>query len=146
MSLKGPIGFSWDISDEKTKQHSIAFFVAGATASSWHQLSELEREESVIEHFASLVGTKLAEKARDVLEVSYVEWTKEEYLGGAPTSAMGPKLLSQYGWALREPFSNVHFGGGETAYEWKGYLEGAIRAGQRVAKEVVEVLGVRASL
>ncbi|KAI7769392.1 hypothetical protein LZL87_012833 [Fusarium oxysporum] len=139
MSLKGPISFSWDISDDKTKQYSLAFFVAGNTAAAWHELSELEREEAIIEHFASLVGPKLADKARDVLEVNYVEWTKEEYIGGAPTSAMGPKMLSEYGWALREPYLNIHFAGGETAYEWKGYLEGAITAGKRAAKEVVEV-------
>jgi monoamine oxidase len=34
----------------------------------------------------------------------------------------------------------VHFVGTETASEWKGYMEGAVRAGERGAKEVVEAL------
>jgi monoamine oxidase len=115
-------------------------FVAGDTAAAWHQLSELSREEALIDHLVSFVGPELADKARDVLEVNAVEWTKEAYLDGAPTSAMGPGMLRTYGRALREPFGNLHFAGGETAYEWKGYLEGAITAGKRGAEEVVDAL------
>ena len=49
-------------------------------------------------------------------------------------------MLRTHGRALRERFENLHFAGGETAYEWKGYLEGAITAGRRGAEEVVEAL------
>lgn len=31
----------------------------------------------------------------------------------------------------------MHFGGGETALEWEGYLEGADGAGYRAADEVM---------
>lgn len=139
-SLLGPICFSWDTSSLEDKQYSLAFFIAGDKAASWHTLSELAREEAVIEHLAVLVGPELAEKARDVLEVNYVEWTKQEYIEGAPTSAMGSGLLRKYGSDLRAPFGNVHFAGGELAYEWKGYLEGAITSGQRAAQEVIDLL------
>jgi monoamine oxidase len=139
-SLIGPIGFSWDTSSLEDKQYSLALFIAGDNAAKWHNLSELAREEAVIEHLATLVGPELADKARDVLEVNYVEWTKEEYIGGAPTCAMGPGLLRKYGSDLRKPFKDIHFAGGELAYEWKGYLEGAITSGQRAASEVIAVL------
>lgn len=97
MSMKGPICFSWDISDDATNQYSLALFVASDTAANWHQLSELSREEAPIGHLVSFVGPELADKARDVLEVNAVEWTKEPYLGGAPTNAMGPGMLRTYG-------------------------------------------------
>ncbi|KAF2098754.1 putative mao-A [Rhizodiscina lignyota] len=139
-SMLGPICFSWETSDEATRQYSLALFIAGRRASEWHALSELAREEAIIEHLATLVGPQLASKARDVLEVNCVEWTKEDFIGGAPTSAMGPGLLNQYGSALREPFGDLHFGGGELAYEWKGYLEGAVTSGQRAASEVIKAL------
>jgi monoamine oxidase len=42
--------------------------------------------------------------------------------------------------ALREALDNLHFAGGETAYEWKGYLGGAITTGKRGAEEVVKAL------
>ncbi|RAQ99990.1 amine oxidase [Stemphylium lycopersici] len=140
MSVKGPICCSWDISDDATKQYSLALFVVGDIAAAWHRLSELGREEAILEHLATLVGPQLADKARNPLEVTEMEWTKEAYLDGAPTSVMGPGMLKSYGQALREPFHAIHFVGAETAYEWKGYLEGAIRAGNRGAEEVIKAL------
>ncbi|VUC21062.1 unnamed protein product [Clonostachys rosea] len=140
-SVSGPVCFSWDTSDLALSQYSLAVFIAGDIATRWHALSDAERKSSIITHLESLVGEDLAGKARDVLEINYAEWTKEEFLWGAPTSAMGPGMLRKYGDALREPYGNLYFGGGETAYEWKGYLEGAIRAGERAAAEVIAALG-----
>jgi monoamine oxidase len=147
-SVIGPICFSWDISDLSKKQYSLAIFVAGRVAAEWHKLDELAREEAIIEHLATLVGenSSLASKARNILEFNMVEWTKEEFIGGAPTSVLGPGMLKKFGTVLREPVGNIHFGGGETAYEWKGYMEGAITAGQRVAKEVADELATQAKL
>ncbi|OQV06317.1 hypothetical protein CLAIMM_10901 [Cladophialophora immunda] len=137
-SFKGPICFSWDISDETRKQYSLAMFIAGEIAARWATLNELQRIEAVIDHLAELLGAEHAHLAKDdVLEVNYVNWSEEDYLGGAPTSAMGPGMLSKYGAALRQPFKHIHFAGGETAFEWKGYLEGALRAGSRAADEVI---------
>jgi monoamine oxidase len=139
-SLKGPICFSWDISEDSKKQYSLALFIAGEIAARWQQLGELQRVDSVINHLAELVGSKHESLVRDVLEVNYMNWSAEEYLGGAPTSVMPPGILSKYGGTLREPFRNIHFAGGETAYEWKGYLEGALRAGSRAADEVIALI------
>jgi monoamine oxidase len=41
---------------------------------------------------------------------------------------------------LREPVGNLHFAGTETAGDWKGYMEGAVRSGERAAKEVIDGL------
>lgn len=139
-SLVGPICFSWEISDPTVQQYSLAIFVSGTAGQAWALLSSLAKEEAVINHLAELVGPEHAHLAKDVLEVNYVEWHKEEYIDGAPTCAMGPGILSKYGHALREPFGNVHIAGGETAYEWKGFLEGALHAGSRAAEEVVTLL------
>ncbi|TDZ30975.1 putative flavin-containing monoamine oxidase A [Colletotrichum spinosum] len=140
-SLVGPINFSWDTSDADAEQYSLAVFVTGDTAAAWHLLTDLGREEAVVEHLAELAGSELGGQARNLTEFNVVEWTKEQWLWGGPTSSMGPGMLRNHGKALREPFGDLHFGGGETAYEWKGYLEGALRAGMRVAEEVVETLG-----
>jgi monoamine oxidase len=139
-SFKGPICFSWDISDHSKQQYSLALFIAGEIATRWAQLGELQRIDSVISHLVEMVGAEHESLARDVLEVNYMNWSEEEYLGGAPTSVMPPGVLSKYGSALREPFRHIHFAGGETAYEWKGYLEGALRAGSRAAEEVIALL------
>lgn len=137
-SFLGPICFSWDTSNASSNQYSLAIFIAGRIAADWHALPQDQKEPAVLEHLASLVeGYGLAEQALDVEEVNFVEWTNEEWLEGAPTSALGPGVLRKHGSALREPWGDVHFAGTDTAYEWKGYLEGAVTAGQRAAEEVV---------
>lgn len=37
---------------------------------------------------------------------------------------------------IREPVGRIYFAGTETATEWSGYMEGAIQAGERAAREV----------
>lgn len=141
----GPICFSWEVSNFEDKSFTLALFIAGDRAAKWYSLSKMARQHNVIEHLATMVGEEYAKQARDVLEYNAGEWTEEEWFGGAPTSAVPPHLLSQYGEAMRAPFKNTHFAGGETAREWKGYLEGALRAGTRAADEVLIALGKNAT-
>jgi monoamine oxidase len=140
----GPVSFSWEVSNFELNTYYLAIFIAGKRARTWYALSPLARQNSVIDHLAELVGPEHAHLAQDVLEYNAGEWVEEEYMGGAPTSAVPPGgLLSRYGEDLRAPFGNVHFAGGETAREWKGYLEGALRAGTRAAEEVIALIGER---
>lgn len=145
-SLKGPVCFSWELVDHAANSFNLAIFIAGEREKRWMTLpSDLARHEAIIEHLAHLAcsaceNPALAEKVRDVLEVNMVDWTKEEYICGAPTSYSAPGMLRQYGAQMREPFQDIHFAGGEYAFEWKGYLEGAVRSGQRAAKEVIRII------
>ncbi|KAH8812666.1 amine oxidase [Xylogone sp. PMI_703] len=139
-SCVGPICFSWETSDKATEQYSLALFIAGDIAKGWHEQDSLKREEAILNHLAKLVGAQHSHLALQPLEINYKEWTKEPWIEGAPTSAAGPGELAVGGEALREPFHTLHFAGGETAREWKGYLEGALRAGSRAAEEVIQVL------
>lgn len=139
-SLLGPISITWETSVPEFSQYSLALFITGEEAALWHDLPDAEKKSSVIEHLAVLVREDLADRARDVLEINYAEWTKEDYLFGGPSSSMGAGMLRHYGRYFREPFGNLHFAGGEMAYDWKGYLEGAVTAGQAAAKQVIQAL------
>ena len=44
--------------------------------------------------------------------------------------------MTRFGRALREPCGRIHWAGTETAVEWAGYIEGALRSGARAAQEV----------
>jgi len=46
--------------------------------------------------------------------------------------------LSELGHLIGERFGRVHFGGTETASEFLGYIEGAVRSGYRCAQEMIE--------
>lgn len=49
---------------------------------------------------------------------------------------MGPGVWSDYGSALRAPVGRLHWAGTETAEVFPGYMDGAVRSGERAAVEV----------
>jgi monoamine oxidase len=44
------------------------------------------------------------------------------------------------GPALREPIGRLHWAGTETSPVWNGYMDGAVRSGERAAAEVLAAL------
>ncbi len=60
----------------------------------------------------------------------------EQYSGGAYTGICPPGLLTTYGPVLREPIGHIYFAGTETGTQWAGYMNGAVEAGERAAREV----------
>lgn len=139
-SYTGPICCSWELSDYENGNYTLALFVAGDKAEKWCALNATAREQALITHLIELVGEEHAEVVSDVFEVNEKEWNKVDYIEGAPTCALQVGDLGKYGQALRAPFNNIHFAGGELAFEWKGYFEGALRSGSRAAAEVVSGL------
>jgi monoamine oxidase len=49
-------------------------------------------------------------------------------------------VLLDYGRAIRAPVDRIHWAGTETATFWNGYMDGAVRSGERAAKEVLAAL------
>lgn len=66
-----------------------------------------------------------------------MNWVEEQWSQGCPCPAMPPGVMTDFGHVLRTPHGKVHFVGTETSFEWKGYMEGAARSGERGAKEVI---------
>lgn len=54
---------------------------------------------------------------------------------------LNPGVISAYGPALREPVGRIHWAGTESAEQGCGYMDGAVRSGERVAAEVRQALG-----
>jgi monoamine oxidase len=67
--------------------------------------------------------------------VAAVDWTQEPFTRGSYL-IFGPGDLSTWGRRLAEPQGLVHFAGSE-ASALPSYMEGAVRAGERAAREVV---------
>lgn len=53
---------------------------------------------------------------------------------------MPPGTMTAVGEALREPVGRLHWAGTETATRWYGYMDGAVRSGERAACEVIDRL------
>lgn len=50
--------------------------------------------------------------------------------------------MTGHGDALRVPYGRIFFAGTETSYKWSGYMNGAVEAGERAAREVLFSLGL----
>lgn len=142
---QGPILFSVDTSIPDDNQWSISCFIVGGRGLKWSKLSQKERYSSAWSQFRSAfekVDQKTGEiQVPEPINVLEFEWTKQEFFLGGPCPASPPGLLSSVdAAAFRKPFENVHFVGTETALEWRGYMEGAIRSGNRGAAEVIAAL------
>ncbi len=89
------------------------------------------RRQAVISDLTKYFG------ASALRPTGYVEmnWGAEKWTAGC-VSPVGPRLLTRFGPALREPVGRIHWAGTETAEVWTGYMEGAVRSGERVAEEV----------
>jgi monoamine oxidase len=59
---------------------------------------------------------------------------------GWPTGSTAPDTLARLGAVLRAPNGRIHWAGTETADYWAGYMDGAVRSGERAAKEVLRAL------
>lgn len=111
-------------------------FVGGSTWRQYGRLPKAQRRRAVLEGFAAMFG----ERALHPIEYTEHDWTKERWTTGGPTAIHAPGTLVKYGSAIRRPFGRVHWAGTETATYWSGYMDGAVRSGERAALEVVERL------
>jgi monoamine oxidase len=68
------------------------------------------------------------------------DWPGEIWSRGGPVGFTSPGALYAYGRNLRQPEARIHWAGTETSGYWVGYMDGAIRSGERVAAEVLAEL------
>jgi monoamine oxidase len=129
MSDEGPVFITFDVSPSAQGPGILLGFV---DARSFDSLPSADRREQVLSGFAALFG------AAALHPIDYVDqrWGAEEFAPGGPTAAVPPGAWTAYGHWLRRPVSDIHWAGTETADTWTGFLDGAVRSGQRAAAEV----------
>ncbi|MFD3412075.1 flavin monoamine oxidase family protein [Streptomyces cyaneofuscatus] len=98
------------------------------------RVSERQFVAECRQSFVSYFGARAARMA----DYGFVRWGREEWSRGGPVAVSAPGILSRHGRALREPVGGVHWAGTETSDHWPGYMEGAVRSGERAAAEVLE--------
>jgi len=110
-------------------------FVGGSTWRQYGLTTLASRRAAVLQGFAEMFG----EKALHPIDYVERDWTKERWTKGAPVAIMAPGTLTTWGPELRRPHLRTHWAGTETSSYWTGYMDGAVRAGQRAAGEVIKL-------
>ena len=132
----GAVRVSFDNSPSDASVGVLLAFVGGSTWATYGTQSRAARRRAVLEGFAAIVG----DEALDPVEYVEHDWTRERWTKGSPIALQVPGAITAYGSTIRTPFRRVHWAGTETATYWSGYMDGAVRAGERAAREVSRLL------
>ena len=97
------------------------------------RLDDAERKAAVIGELVDRFGSK----ANAPLEYHEQNWTTERYSGGGMISHTGTGVLTEFGYTLREPCGRVHWAGTESSAIMCGWVDGAVRSGERAAAEAM---------
>lgn len=114
----------------------VGFFDSDAALTHADFSLEARREvvlETLADHFGPLARQPLAYLDHD--------WTSTRWSKGCYGAFTPPGVLAGYGEWLRRPIGPLHWAGTETSPVWTGYIEGAIRSGERAAAEVLAATG-----
>lgn len=129
----GPVKITFDNSPPDGHIGVMMGFIEGEDGRRATEQTLEQRRAGVIESFVRYFG----EQARNPLEYIELSWMDEEWTRGCYGGVFGPGAWLDFGHTLRTPFRRIHWAGTETSEIWNGYMDGAIRSGERVATEIM---------
>jgi monoamine oxidase len=135
-SDRHPVVLTYDNSPPEGRPGVLLAFVLGSDARQLGNRPAAARRRIVLEGFARLFGPR-ALRPRELIEHN---WSQEAWTRGCYAGYMPPGVWSDYGAALRAPVGRIHWAGTETSEVFMGYMDGAVRSGERAAAEVAPEL------
>jgi monoamine oxidase len=133
---QGPVKVCFDASPKSGTPGVMLGFADGEDARVLSALPLAERRRQVLANYALYFGRK-ALSARKYIDMP---WDNDVWSRGCPVCVMPTGVMTSYGRALREPVGRIHWAGTETATVWNGYMDGAVRSGDRACAEVQALL------
>ncbi|QYG94083.1 flavin monoamine oxidase family protein [Iamia sp. SCSIO 61187] len=111
----------------------LVAFLEGDHARRASEMSARARRAEVVDALTRFFGPQ-AQRPTDYAER---DWAAEEWTRGCYGAHLAPGVWTSFGDLLRAPWGRVHWAGTETAAVWNGYMDGAVRSGERAATEVL---------
>jgi monoamine oxidase len=133
ISTDGYISATFDDSPPGGSPGVVFGFVGGDKSRQFNALSPAQRKAAIVTQFSQFFGSGAANP------IDYIEsnWAGERWSRGCPVGVAGPGVYTGYGPALRQPVGRIHWAGTETSTFWNGYMDGAVRSGERAAAEIL---------
>jgi monoamine oxidase len=122
-----------DASTDQPRPGVLCVITEGPQARRYSKMDHDERRKEVLAALVERVGEKAA------TPIAYLDqdWSVERYSGGGMLSHTPPGVLTEFGPAITEPCGRIHWAGTETSGVMHGWVDGAVRSGERAAKEVI---------
>ena len=133
VSTDGFVSATFDDTPPGGSPGVIFGFVGGDQSIAFNALPAGDRRGAVLGQFTQFFGPAASSP------IAYLEsnWAGERWSRGSPVGIAGPGVYTGYGPALRRPVGRIHWAGTETSTYWNGYMDGAVRSGERAAAEVL---------
>ncbi|MEM9006164.1 MAG: flavin monoamine oxidase family protein [Cyanobacteria bacterium P01_F01_bin.86] len=123
-----PLGFvSEATANQSGKPGILTAYVSGKYGRQFGAMDERDRRQTALTQLEELYP---GAETYLTMAKSYV-WARDPWVGGS-YSAYGPGQMTTFSSALRRPYGRLLFAGEHTD-AFIGYMEGAVRSGQRVA-------------
>ncbi len=134
-TAEGAVALTYDNSPrDGTGRGVLVGLVVADEARRLGALDRSEQEREILASLSHLFGPDAA--APDELVIQ--DWGAEEWTGGCYAAHFPAGAWTSYGSAFRAPCGRIHWAGTETSSEWHGYMEGALRSGNRAAGEMLQ--------
>jgi monoamine oxidase len=133
----GPIRITYDNSPPGGRPGVLVGFMEGNDSRAFYSVSAAARRRAALACLARYFGPAAAHPT------AYVDlaWAEEPYTRGAYGSFNPPGALTALADAAVQPVGRLHFAGADFSPLWPGYMDGAIRSGERAAHEALAGLG-----
>ena len=135
-STDGLVSATFDDSPPSGKPGVLLGFVGGDNARAYQHMSRGAARAAVLNELADLFGSRALRPSH----YHDTRWANERWSRGCPVGIPSTGTLLEYGAALRRPVGRIHWAGTETSTYWNGYMDGAVRSGERAASEVLSEL------
>ena len=136
LSIDGYISATFDDSPPDGSPGVVFGFIGGTKNREFFALSPDARRAAALKELSAA----LSPEAGSPTEYIETNWPAEQWSRGGPVGVAGPGVLTSLGGALRKPVGRIHWASTETSTYWNGYMDGAVRSGERAAREVLDKL------
>ena len=135
VSTDGLVSATFDDSPNRDGAPGVVFgFVGGDSCRKYAQMTQTDRQAKILNEFQTFFDDKRALSPTAYFDTT---WADEQWTRGCPVGIWPPGLLLAYGDQLRAPQGRIKWAGTETSDYWNGYMDGAVRSGERAAQEAL---------
>jgi monoamine oxidase len=135
-SDRGPVKVTFDNSPPGGSPGVLMGFMEANDGRAAARLTPEARRAVAVDCFVRYFGPRAADP-REYIER---DWMAEEFSRGCYGAHFTPGVWGDFGAALAEPVGRLHWAGAECSPVWNGYMEGAVRSGERSAEDVLAAL------
>jgi monoamine oxidase len=130
---QAPFQTVFDVSPADKAYGVLLGFCIANRARQFFSKPEAARQQLALKTFARYFGQQAASPLR------YKDhcWANEPWSGGCYAALYPTGAWTNFRDELARPVQHIHWAGTETSAVWYGYIEGAVRAGERAAGEVL---------